>query len=192
MMMVNKGGMSYWVPVSDKVTVINCFYKWDQAFRVFLDIYLGEYPERTSELIQYGHIIQMASCSYAWDNVYLYDRKFRRHIEKFPDMNWGVILQQAWTMFLKDRVGTTPNKSGNGGGDNGNGQKSGVAKRLCFSFNRGHCKFGARCKFDHQCGLCGKFCHGTYNCRKAQATEKNQMKDTSKSDKEGDKFAKDK
>ena len=111
MVMVNKGGMSYWVPMSDKQNSISNYNKWDQAFRVYLDIYTSKYPECTSELIQYGHMIQTATFSYAWENVALYDREFRRHMERYPDHICGVILQQAWTMFLKDRVNGTPSNS---------------------------------------------------------------------------------
>ena len=70
MMMINKGGMSFWVPVNDKSTNISSFAKWDQAFGMFLDMYSGKYLKRTLELIQYSHIIQTASYSYVWENVY--------------------------------------------------------------------------------------------------------------------------
>ena len=88
MTMINKEGYSYWVPMADKGT-INGYTKWDQAFRVFLDIYTGKFPERTSELIQYNYIIQTAARSYSWENVALYDREFRRHIERHPTRSWG-------------------------------------------------------------------------------------------------------
>ena len=81
MLMVNKGGMSYWILAFDKSSSINSFTRWDQAFRIFLDVYTSRFPERTSELIQYGHIIQTASYSFIWENVYLYDREFQRHME---------------------------------------------------------------------------------------------------------------
>ena len=80
-----------------------------------LFVYTSCHPERGTELIQYNHIIQTASGSYLWDNVYQYDREFRRHMERHPGRNWGIILQQAWTMFLKDRANsTTPSKNWNG------------------------------------------------------------------------------
>ena len=77
MVMVNKGGMSYWVPFSDKGSSINSVTCWNQAFHVFLNIYTTKYPERTSQLIQDEHVIQTAAASYTWENVYLYDREFR-------------------------------------------------------------------------------------------------------------------
>ena len=42
MEIVNKGGMTYWVPLSDKEgTAINSFYCWEQAFRVFSNMWYG-------------------------------------------------------------------------------------------------------------------------------------------------------
>ena len=33
-------------------------------------------------------------------------------MERHPTRSWGVILQQAWTMFLKDRIGNNSQKLG--------------------------------------------------------------------------------
>ena len=34
----------------------------------------------------------------------MYDKDFRIHMSKHPERNWGIILQQAWSLRLKDRV----------------------------------------------------------------------------------------
>ena len=81
MEMVNHGGMSFWVSVTDRETAnITSYMKWEQAFRVFSNIYTAYHPTRGSELIQYNHIIHTASQSFAWQNVYRYDREFRLHM----------------------------------------------------------------------------------------------------------------
>ena len=54
MEMVNRGGLSYWVPVGDRSSTIGIVHHWDQAFRVFSKIYLEYHPGRASELIQYS------------------------------------------------------------------------------------------------------------------------------------------
>ena len=110
MEMVNRGGMSFWVPVADRETTnINSYLKWEQAFRVFSNIYTSYHPTKTGELIQYNHIIHTASQTFAWDNVYRYDREFRIHMTcHHLHRSWGVILQQAWAMFLKDKIIQTP------------------------------------------------------------------------------------
>ena len=162
MEMVNKGGLSYWVPLSDRDSAtVNSFYRWEQAFRVFSNIYMEAYPSKLGELIQYNHVIHTASQTYAWDNVYHYDREFRLHMSKHHlTRSRAVILQQAWSMYLKDKV----NHQGNGQG-NRQGQGSQVRRKLCFDFNRGECTYGQRCKFDHRCSFCNKFGHGAFNCR---------------------------
>ena len=175
MEMVNKGGFSYWVPVSDHENVaINSYARWEQAFRVFSNIYTEFFPLRSNELIQYNHIIHTTSQTFSWDNVYRYDREFRVHMSRHQNRNWGVILQQAWSMFLKDKIGhysgnRTPSGHSNTSGNQGHGHGGQVRRQLCFDYNAGNCTFGKKCKFDHRCSFCNKFGHGSFNCRKAKA-----------------------
>ena len=64
MEMINQGGHTYWVPASDRNTVmISNFSWWEQAFRVYSNIYTKQFPMSASELIQYNHIIHTASLS---------------------------------------------------------------------------------------------------------------------------------
>ena len=48
---------------------------------------------------------------FSWSNVYSYDKLFRMHIAKHPLHNWGIILQQAWSFCLTDKISQT---TGNG------------------------------------------------------------------------------
>ena len=123
MEIVNKGGLTYFVPVSDRECgSISNFSRWEQAFRIYSNVYTRRYPYKASELIQYNHIIYTAAQTYVWENVYLYDKEFR-HLSNFPQRSWAVILQQAWMMYLKDWVrddyrgnhqgGETPKGNGN-------------------------------------------------------------------------------
>ena len=159
--LIHKGGQAFFVPADRDSDNITSFYKWEQAFRVYSNIYLKEFPDCTTELIQYNHIICSASSSFTWENVYQYDKEFRSHLGMFPECSWAIILQQAWLMCLKDRVGT-----GFGSG----GQKSGNfncgKKEVCQCFNKGLCTVGRNCKYDHKCLECGKFGHGAHICRR--------------------------
>ena len=162
--MVNHNGRAYYVPVSElEKTQINSLFRWQQAFRVFCDIFTPKYPAKSAELMQYNHTIHTAASSAPWENVASYDRVFRRHMACHPLRSWGIILQQAWTFHIKD--------SGSGKGHNQNFQRNdkGTPNRkrdLYWRFNRGKCSYGMNCKFDHRCGVCGKFGHGAHNCRK--------------------------
>ena len=103
---VTKNDVTYLSPVGERDSglQITSYFKWEQAFRIFCNVLTTAYPEKGPELLQYNHTIQTASTSYIWDNVYSYDKEFRRHIGHHPSQAWNVILQQAWIMLLKDRL----------------------------------------------------------------------------------------
>ena len=164
--MVNKGGMSFWVPIADReLSAINSYIRWEQAFRVYMNVFAKVNPDRVTELLQYNHVIETAAVSYPWDNVYKYDREFRIHMGEHPQWNWGVILQQAWALYMKGSISTNPSQNQQSFKQN---QGQGTPfRKTCFKYNRGKCTYGFRCKFDHRCGICGKPGHGAYNCRKA-------------------------
>ena len=170
MELINKGGQTYFVPVIDRDSagVINSFTKWEQAFRVYSNLYLRFNPSRATELIQYNHIIFTAASAYLWDNVYTYDKEFRTHMGNFPHQNWGIILQQAWTMYLKDRLRVHESHKVNG---SNNAYKS--KKEICKRFNKGLCTAGMSCRYDHHCLECGKFGHAEHICHKKLAKGSN-------------------
>ena len=76
----NKGGEIVFGPMVDRGSAITSYIKWEQAFRVYSDIYTSRYSNKSSELIQYNHVIHNASVTFVWDNVYMYDIQFRMHI----------------------------------------------------------------------------------------------------------------
>ena len=158
MELICKGGQTYFVPVSDRKTVgIHSLPRWEQAFRVFSNVYTKQFPHGALELIQYNQVICTAAQSYVWENVYNYDKEFRLHLANFPQHNWGVILQQAWMLCLKVRI--CLDTGGRGGK---------TKKEACKRFNRGQCTAGLSCKYKHRCTVpeCGKFGHGAHICRK--------------------------
>ena len=106
MELVSRAGSTFFVPVADRESAgsISNFNKWEQAFRIFSNIYTSVYPDRATELIQYNHLIHTASLTFVWDNVYRYNKGFRLHLSNYPYHNWGVILQQVWSVYLKDRI----------------------------------------------------------------------------------------
>ena len=176
--LVTKEGQMFWMPVvdSNKITGYN---RWDQAFRVYSNIYCKEYPHRASELLQYNHLIQTASTSYIWENVYHYDIDFHLHLAMFPKRRWSIILQQAWMVRLKDRIRFSHDHRHNvvsyGGHSNANSQSKNDDGwgNLCKRFNRGRCSYGPGCRFEHRCKYCKKFGHGMHICCKLKNDKNN-------------------
>ena len=170
--LIVRNGRTYWIPVSE-VGTINSFARWEQAFRIFSNIYTRYHPAKSSELIQYNHVIHTVSLSYVWDNIYAYDKEFRMHMAKHPEQSWAIILQQAWSMKLKDwlvkvdgfgannnwhqnsNYSSGSNKPSSGGSPSNAGKSS----EACRRYNQGRCKFGPNCHYDHKCSYCGKFGH---------------------------------
>ena len=150
---VSHNGATYLSPANDRDSVqINTYNKWEQASRVYSNVLTSRYADKATELLQYNHTIHTASMLYTWENVYLYDREFRRHISRHPTRSWGVILQQAWTMILKDRLRSGDNaffQKGNFAAGKGNKKD----REPCRRFNKGRCTFGLSCKFDHRCSV---------------------------------------
>ena len=161
---INQNGHLTCAPLSESASSnqnITSFARWEQAFRVFSNIYMRQFPSCASELIQYNHVVHTASLTFAWSNVYAYDIDFRLHMVRHPQRSWLVILQQAWNLRLKDR------NEGGRGNANSNNNYNNKRREICFRFNAGKCTYGSKCKFDHRCGICGKFGHGAFQCRRA-------------------------
>ena len=168
---VIKGGYMFCLPPGEQKDnlgseLISNFGKWDQAFRIFTHIYTGAYPTRAAELMQYSHTIHDASLSFPWENVYAYDRDFRHHLSLNVGCSWGVILNQAWTFYMRDRSVYSMHGAGGSGGSAHRGNGNRPKKDVCWAYQNGKCTYGISCKWDHKCGICGKYGHGAYTCRK--------------------------
>ena len=176
-----RNGRTFWVPAAaNEAMTINNFSKWEQAFRIYSNVYTRAYPHKSSELIQYNHVIHSIASQYIWENVYNYDKEFRMHIANHPQLSWSVILQQAWSMRLRyciryDSSNHHANSGGHGSHTHSHqGHVSNHGKGYsepCRKFNHGKCNFGLSCKFDHHCVYkpCNKFGHSILNCRKLAA-----------------------
>ena len=138
--LVIKNGKTFWLPVSESVVIANISC-WEQAFRIYSNVYTRAHPQRSAELIQYNHIIHTIAGMYIWDNIYNYDKEFRMHMAKHPDRNWAIILQQAWAMKLRDRIHRSDNNNFSGHtfeaktqGNNGEVPKQGLL--FCIVLSR--------------------------------------------------------
>ena len=120
-------------------------------------------PHRSAELIEYNHVIHTISTVYQWDNVYLYDKDFRIHMGRNPECNQSTILQQSWSLRLRDRL-----QGGSSGSVVGGSPKEKFGEP-CRRYNQGKCNFGSACKYDHKCSYCLKLGHTILTCRKLAA-----------------------
>ena len=109
--LVHKPGKgTFYVPASNReLSNISNIGKWDQAFRIYLKVYSSYHPNRAAELVEYSHVIHGAAGIFIWQNVYNYDKHFRIHMGNNPTRNWGIILQQAWSFYLTDKISTSVN-----------------------------------------------------------------------------------
>ena len=174
--LVMRNGKPAWVPPSEG-TAIASFGHWEQAFRVFSNIYTRKFPDRAPELIEYNHVIHTISSTYIWENVYLYDKDFRIHMGNYPSRGWNVVLQHAWNLRLKTHrsadngnpttsgyhSGSTNNYNNHNHNHNKNNTSNGGE---CRRYNRGRCSFGNTCRYEHKCLYCHKFGHAILTCRK--------------------------
>ena len=164
MEIINRRGASFFVPFQESNMTVSNFGKWEQVYRIFSNIYTKAYPWKSTELIQYNHVIFNASQNFVWDNVYTYDKEFRMHISNFPQRSWSVILQQAWSICLKDRLSANKYE---GAGSHQNPKQKNKIHEPCRRYNKGLCRNGASCKYEHRCTVpdCGKFGHGAHICQ---------------------------
>ena len=119
--------------------------------------------------MQYNHLIHTAAQTYIWDNVYLYDKDFRLHLSEYPLRNLGILLQQDWTVRMREKIKIPDNHRHASGHSSNSGRDSVVGghTELCKRWNQtGRCNFGKGCKFEYRCSYCFKFGHAVINCRK--------------------------
>ena len=77
-----------------KVSRINCFRKWEQAFRIYATIYCEFNPGRAKEIWQYISVINTASSSFQWENVHNYNVTFRQLMAFNPKRSWAITYNQ--------------------------------------------------------------------------------------------------
>ena len=170
--LVSKGGHTYFKPV--KESHINGLRKWEQAFRVYAAIYTRANPERSVEIWQYMHVINIAASTYQWSNVAYYDMTFRQLMAFNPNRSWAKTYNQGWNLALREPLGyKNPSQqitvsSDNSGDSNSNSRSSNRHSwrdDYCWKYNKNRCH-KTICDFDHRCTYCGGWKHGFFNCRK--------------------------
>ena len=180
-----KEGKPFLAPTQDKETKINGIRKWEQAFRVYAAIYSKANPDRAAEIWQYVENINRAATTYKWDNVAAYDYQFRQWMGRNPARNWGKTFGELWNLCLLAPVsGKVPSHVGN---PHNESQKKGYT--YCWKFNKGHCSYGPKCRFEHRCSYCNSKSHGSSRCQRKNGKRDSREGDSipSRKDKKRDK-----
>ena len=178
---VQREGSTYLVPAKT-TSQINCFRRWEQAFHMYATIYCTKNPNRAQEIWQYISVINTASMSYNWDNVYNYDIVFRQLMEFNPNRSRAVTYNQMWNLsmtnpILQNQARRSFGSYNNSNSNQNNQNNSGIATKrkvdYCWRFNKGaKCKFGKKCKFIERCSYCDDPSHGVVHCNKLEKKEK--------------------
>ena len=100
---VQSEGSTYLVPAKS-TSRVNCFCRWEQAFRMYATIYCTKNPNRAREIWQYVSVINTTSISFNWDNVYNYDIVFRQLMEFNPGRSWAVTYNQMWNLSMTNPI----------------------------------------------------------------------------------------
>ena len=169
--LINKDGVSYFVPSIDRETKIDNIRKWEQAFRVYTTIYCSANPTRSGEILQYTDVIHRAASTFSWDNVAKYDYVFRQLMAAKPHRSWAKVYTQMWNITLNEPLKKFQESHNYQG-------KTSQRKResVCWKFNKTGCSFGKNCKFEHKCSYCGGYSHGASTCNKKQGKKSDKGK----------------
>ncbi|CAH1793447.1 unnamed protein product, partial [Owenia fusiformis] len=153
------GSTSVVLAPSDKKKKIWSVSEWQNAFYVFMTVYVPYHPNETLKLFKYGAHILSLSLSPGADWV-KYDENFRRN-KKFG-LDWAVPnneLMLAATLLKSPNQNSAQNNKRSGA----NVSSFRDGKPICIRWNKGHyCNF-SECKYRHVCSDCGQF-HRASGC----------------------------
>ncbi len=130
--------------------------QWQKAYCTFMAIYVNEFPHRAQELLTYMYEIQCFASTYQWHAVASYDYMLRHAMSMDPMRSWAEMDEHLFKFELVPFVMNRNNRFSR------NGKKK--PSNVCRLFNKGQCKFGKKCKYEHKCDQCGKMGHNSPNC----------------------------
>ena len=161
---------------------INSIHSWTSAFFIFSAIYLNAHPNRTQEVLKYGHTVRTAAARFEEGGWKEYDRQFRLRHQSHPEMSWATIDYELWSFYVavpyyqpQKPTSNFPNNQRpanfrNSGTVNPSASGRGTG-RFCYDFNSlAGCK-RPNCMFRHTCQVCRRDGHCTKDCRSKNKVE---------------------
>ncbi|XP_053561325.1 uncharacterized protein LOC128652414 [Bombina bombina] len=133
------------------------FINWSRAFRILASVICEKTPDQGASLFCYYDEISSAYGTYGGMAWWRYDEGFRQRLAVRPEMRWDDRDMSIWLEMMTPLRGghsfRGPGQTPGGGVPGGSGPA--LRKGVCFQFNDGQCKFGASCKYKHECSGCG-------------------------------------
>ena len=176
-----KDGETFLAP-AEKERKINNVRRWDQAFRTYATIYCKANRDRAGEIWQYIDCIHTAANVYVWDNVANYDYVFRQLMQFNPKRSWAITYNHMWNLTMTEPIPKNYNQFSSFGNRETKGKKKEETNAAeydhCWSFNRGHCKYGNKCRYDNRCSYCDSPKHGKINCPRLDKGKESTSKDS--------------
>ena len=156
MQLINKDGVSYFVPTVDRETRIDSIKNGNKPSES-IQPYIAN-PSRAGAILQYVDIIHRAAAIFNWDNVAKYDYVFRQLMAAKPHRSWAKVYTQMWNLTLNEPIkkfneGNGGNYSSSSSSNGKNNQKK--KDSYCWKFNKNTCTYGKSCRFEHKCSYCG-------------------------------------
>jgi hypothetical protein len=144
------------------------FYKWIDAFVVFMSVRLEFFPTESQGLLRHLQIVKKMHGN-GKDGVE-YDYQFRRMQSQHRDIRWGEYLSE---------LAVEVSQAGQSGGAEKERPRPPIPSRPlpladrgrsvmhCFKFNdQVGCGYGSRCRFAHKCKKCASSDHPAFRCNK--------------------------
>lgn len=131
------------------------FTNWLQAFAIMASVIGEKQPEHCSALFCYQDAIGEAYRVYGGTAWLRYDEQFRQRRAIRPTLRWDHKDISLWMRLMT--TARAPNQffPGGTGGPSTQGHTVGNKKGVCWQYNTGTCRFGASCKYKHECSGCG-------------------------------------
>lgn len=132
------------------------FANWLQAFAILASVIGEKAPDQCSALFCYLDAIGEAHRVYGGTAWLRYDEQFRQRKAVRPSIRWDHKDISLWMrLMMAPRAGSQPFAGAAGGGSSAASRSAASSKGCCWQFNEGSCKFGAECRFRHECSGCG-------------------------------------
>ncbi len=124
--------------------------EWQNAFCMFMAVYVTAHPDTVLDLLKYEKTIQDASHCFKWDAVLVYNYQFCQYITEYPTMLWGVKNAELCLECFNGYSALTLKqlKPAHGGH---NPQSMNLT---CNKYKKGTCIWGKNCKYAHHCSKC--------------------------------------